>query len=555
VYEPDLNEADQGALKRNGHVATTPSGSGRSGPLQWRVFAVAFGVVFSLSILWALASPIFSVPDENAHATKAIAQVRGQVIGETVPGIKHIVVDLPEDYRYSPHIMCFAFQPDTPANCDGVELGDPSGATWFNTWVGAYNPAYYYVVGWPSLLLDGNAGVYAMRMASAFLGALLIAAAFQIAVASRRSRWMPLGLAFAAAPMCVYLFGSVNPNGVEIASAVALWVALLRLLQSFDRPDPTIQPTTPRWYLWTVVTLASVVLVNARALGPLWLVVVVALCLAISGWVPMKRLFTTSRNYWWLAVIAAGGLFSLWWTLRGGSLSSQAEVSDAPLVGATFLQGFAHVVRKTPDFLHEALGYFGWFDAPLPLSAYWLIIAAFAVLVVLAFTAVTRRSVLSLALVVVASLMVPALVQGYSVAQTGIIWQGRYGLFLYLGVTIVAGWVLSGRGAHRIAFLSTRVAWVGASLLALYGLTAYWFVMHRYVVGAGAPMSEMWKNPAWQPPLGWPTLVILYAIVSLGLIIVVGRMAESAAKRDPIAGSDRAGVLVGSPPSSGNTRA
>ena len=31
----------------------------------------------------------------------------------------------------------------------------------------------------------------------------------------------------------------------------------------------------------------------------------------------------------------------------------------------------------------------------------------------------------------------------YSVHQTGIIWQGRYGLFLYLGITIVAAWLLS----------------------------------------------------------------------------------------------------------------
>ena len=48
-------------------------------PLPFTVFAL-------LGILWALASPVFSVPDENAHAVKAIAQVRGQVIGYTVPG-------------------------------------------------------------------------------------------------------------------------------------------------------------------------------------------------------------------------------------------------------------------------------------------------------------------------------------------------------------------------------------------------------------------------------------------------------------------------------------
>ncbi|TFC19205.1 DUF2142 domain-containing protein [Cryobacterium algoritolerans] len=495
------------------------------------VFAFAFGIVFALAALWALASPIFSVPDESAHATKAIAQVRGQVIGHEVPGIKHLVVDLPEEYRYSPQIVCFAFHPETPANC-GVELGDPSGTTWFNTWVGAYNPLYYYAVGWPSLLLDGSAGIYGMRIASALIGSMFIAFAFQIAVAGRRSRWMPLGVAFAAMPMCVYLFGSVNPNGIEVASAVALWVALPRLLESLDDRGPTFSPTPPPWYLWFVVTLASVALTTARALGPLWLVVVVLLCFVVSGWRPVSVLFTRAKSYWWLSVIAAASLFSIFWTLGGGSLSSQAEKSDAPMVGATFIQGFTYVVRATPDFLQQALGIFGWADSPLPSWTYWSAVAASAILLMLAFTAVRRRGVVSLTVVVAASLLIPALVQGYSVSQTGIIWQGRYGLFLYLGVTIVASWLLSRAEAAGIAHMSVRVTWVVASLVGTFGILAFVFVMQRYVIGNTVPVSAMWKNPAWQPPLGWPTLVCLYVLATVAFVAVVGLMAMRTARAD-----------------------
>jgi hypothetical protein len=495
------------------------------GALFWAPF-----VVFALlGTLWSLASPVFSVPDEPAHATKAIAQVRGQVIGYTVPGVKHIVVDLPDGYEYPPHILCFATQTDVPANCNGVEVGDPDGQDWFNTWVGAYNPAYYYLVGWPSLLFDGNASIYAMRIASSLLGAALLAWAFQAAASGARSRWMPVGVAFAAAPMSMYLIGSVNPQGAEIAAAVAVWVGLLRLLQTFR--EPVERPVLSRTWLWAGVTIASIVLVTARALGPLWLVIIVALCILASGWRPVRRLFTTASSYWWLAAIAAGGLFSIGWTLSGGSLSNQAEASDAPLVNGTFLQGFRYMLRMAPDHVQQAIGYFGWFDAALPVWAYWLFIAAFAVIVALAFIATRRRSVLSLSAVVLAALFVPALVQGYSVHQTGVIWQGRYGLFLYLGITIVAAWLLS-RDAPALGYLAPRAAWVVSTLLASYGLVAFGLVMVRYVIGGQSPFGQMLSDPQWQPPLGWPALVGAYAVASVALVALVGVTSHVIARQE-----------------------
>lgn len=506
-------------------------------------FVIAFLFLFALSTLWSLASPIFSVPDENAHATKAIAQVHGQVIGYQVPGIKHTVVDLPDAYLYSPQVLCFAYHPDQPANC-GVELGDDGGTNWFNTWVGAYNPLYYYAVGWPSLILDGSAGIYGMRIVSGLLAAVFIAWAYQAAMSVRRSRWMPLGLAFVAAPMVVYFFGSVNPNGIEIASAVALWAALPRLLEQFDsRKVSGDVSSLPHWYLWTIVAIASVTLATARATGPLWLIVVVGICFIATGWISVKSLFTTARSYLPLGVIAAGGIFSILWTLGGGSLSSQADKSDAPLVGASFLQGFVHVLRTTPDFIQQAIGYFGWFDAPLPTPVYWLFVIPLGILIMLAFTASRRRGLVTMSVMTAAAVLVPALVQGYSVSQTGIIWQGRYGLFLYLGVTILAAWLLSGKQGNRVAFLSTRVTWIATAMVAIYALLAFVVVMWRYVVGSGEPISEMWKNPAWQPPLGWPTLVALYALVSLAFVVWSGWIAARAARSEDAA--DRAESLSG----------
>lgn len=503
-----------------------------SAPATWTsltLLTLLFFICTSLlAVLWSLASPVFSVPDENAHATKAIAQARGQVIGYTVPGVKHIVVDLPVGYEYSPQLLCFAYAPERPADC-GVELGDRSGAETFNTWVGAYNPVYYAVVGWPSLMFDGNAGVYGMRIASALLGAALLAWAFQAAMSGSRSRWMPAAVAFSAAPMCLYLIGSVNPNGAELAAATALWAGLLRLIESFDAERP--HPLLPRWYLWLIVTVSSVLLVNARALGPLWLLIVVALCFLASGWQPVQRLFMTARSYAWLSVAALAGLFSVGWTLWGGSLSGQAEPADAALVGGTFVQGLLHTFRTTPDYLQQAIGYFGWLDAPLPVWVYWLFVAALAALVLPALAALRGRALLALFVVIAAAVLVPALVQGYSVGQTGIIWQGRYGLFLYLGIPIVAAWLLE-RISGPLDVVGTRLSWIITGSLAAYGVIAFALVLVRYVIGARSPLAEMFSDPSWQPPLGWLALAVSYGLASVGLAIVIGVACLRAARHE-----------------------
>jgi hypothetical protein len=494
------------------------AGAQRPGRRVLTGFVFPFAIFALLGTLWALASPVFSVPDEPAHVTKAIAQLRGQVIGYEVEGVRHIVVDLPEGYYYNGETLCYATHPEQDASCSR-EFGDPSGQDWFNTWTGAYNPIYYELIGWPSLIFDGNASVYAMRIASAVLCALLLAGAFLAATSAPGARWMPLGIAFAAMPMSLYLMGAVNPNGAEIAGAVALWAGLLRLLETFG-DDRTRTPWLGRGLLWTIVAAGAIVLANSRSLGPLWVVIVILICFAAAGWRPVRAIFTTPRSWIPIGIIAAGGLFSVLWTLWGGSLGSQAEVSDAPLVGAGFLAGLAYMVRATPDHWHQALGYFGWIDADLPVWVFWFGVAAIAALLVLAFTAPARRGVLTVALVAAAALAVPPLIQAYSINQTGIIWQGRYGLWLFLGVGIVATWVLD-RYAPRVADLASRYAGLVGSGVAAFGVLAFFFVLVRYVIGTDQPYGDMLRAPLWQPPLGWLPLTVAYAVVSAALVVLV----------------------------------
>ncbi|WP_345763832.1 DUF2142 domain-containing protein [Diaminobutyricibacter sp. McL0608] len=494
-------------------------------------FWIPFAFVAVLACLWALASPLFSVPDENAHATKAIAQVRGELVGAAEAGKKYLVVDLPPGYHYNHSAMCYLFVPTKSAHC-AARFGDGTGTAYFENWVGAYNPIYYYLVGWPSLLTDnGSVGVYAMRIASALLGALLLAWAFQAALSSIRARWLPFGLLLVTGPMVLYLLGSVNPNGVEIAAAAALWASLLRLLERHDDRLEAVWSSLPTWYLWLIVTVSSILLANARSVGPLWLVVVVGACVAITGLRAAKAFFTRGRNYLWIGAIAVGTLFAGVWTLATNGAGAQAGTADAPLVGKGFFSGFAAMIRFTPGFLQQQLGVFGWLDTPLPWILYAAISIAIGVLVLLALTGTNRHSAIVIVSALAASILIPAIVQALTISRTGLIWQGRYGLFLFLAIPLLAAWMLSTPAGARVAFLSVRVTWIGLALAGAFSIVAFFAVMRRYVTGFGEGIGAMF-HPDWQPPLGWEVLLGLYILAVAGFVLWLGFRARRIAALD-----------------------
>jgi hypothetical protein len=328
----------------------------------------------------------------------------------------------------------------------------------------------------------------------------------------------------------------VNPNGLEISAGAALWIGLIRLLQSYGPTRLSTQaPLLPRWYLWLIVTVAAVFLVNARAIGPLWVVVIVAACLVIAGWATTKQLFTDPRAYPWLGVIAAGSVFAIVWTLATGNAAGQAEADDAPLVGASALSGTLAMLRRTGDWVQQALGYFGWLDTPLPGEFYIPVYLALGFLILLAFLGTNRRGFWTTGGVVAGAILVPAIVQGIQVSRTGLIWQGRYGILLMIAIPIIAAVVLAAPASARLAYLSRRTTWVGATAVGLFGLGAFVVVLRRYVVGTEATWGTMITAPVWQPPLGWIPLVAAYAVTSaifVAWIIWLSRASLSVADGD-----------------------
>ena len=108
-----------------------------------------------------------AVPDEPAHAIKAASVVRGELMGESNGGQgDRATVSVPGYIADLPAQACHAFDRRVTADCAPVVNADDTGLTDAETSAGNYNPMYYFMVGWPSLLMSGAPAVYAMRIVS-----------------------------------------------------------------------------------------------------------------------------------------------------------------------------------------------------------------------------------------------------------------------------------------------------------------------------------------------------------------------------------------------------
>jgi len=207
-----------------------------------------FGLLLLAAGVWALATPLFTGPDEVSQARRAAGVVRGQVIGERtgpdpvllvrveVPGL----YGAPAEQQWLCHLGPLVdgapqeamVLPEPPC----PDLGDVDAAA-----VGADTvqyrgqPFYYALVGSPTLVDHGRVGAYAMRMVGAVLTAALLASAAATLALAPRPSMAGVGLLVCVTPALVYLAGSTNPSSVEIAAALSAWAVVAVLAGTVTR--------------------------------------------------------------------------------------------------------------------------------------------------------------------------------------------------------------------------------------------------------------------------------------------------------------------------------
>ncbi|WP_282948089.1 DUF2142 domain-containing protein [Cellulomonas endometrii] len=474
----------------------------------WTVFVGAFLVIGG----WSISNPLMAAPDEPAHAVKAAATVRLQFSAdesEYNPG--RGTFEVPALFAQIWQVPCFGFQPETAASCftgfDG-DLARPSEST---SHVARYNPVYYALVGLPSLAGSSEVTLYAMRLVGAALNALLVALAARTVAELRRWHWPAAALVASLTPMTFFVFSSLTPQGPEIAGAAVTWLLLLALTRE---PDDAL--LTQR--MWRLV-VASGLFVIARGLSPAYLLLVIAaVVLAAPRPAVVLDLVRNSRIWPQIAACAALAVAGVVYTLASGSLALGIVLPDETLTARGVVRT---MLGNTSAYLEQLLGVFGWGDTHL--SLWTLLLAGSVVLLVLlvglAFG--TLRERLAVGAVVVATFLLPIVVQLQSFRETGMVWQGKYVMPLAIGALLIAGF-----GAERepmTAAVARPLLRAVVAVVAVVQVTAVAVNLHRNVNGVNGSWFTV-TSESWTPPGGPVLWLVVQALLWAGVLVLAWRV-------------------------------
>jgi hypothetical protein len=491
-----------------------------------RIFLGAFAVFFVLSAAWSLATPLGGSPDDPAHMIKAAATARGEING--VRGYVEAAGLQPARYYNVPAayaqftvpgaaLHCYAFHPNVPASCGHSDFG-VTGTVSLPTTAGQYNPIYYAAVGWPSLFAPGTTGMYLMRLMSALLCSLMLAAAVRLAAQWRRPAFPLLGVACAATPMVLFLNGMVTPNAPEASSAVLTWTAALSITM-----DPRPELLKRRLAL-LVVGLA--VLANARPLGAEWIAAILVVALFVKRRGALTG-FLHSRAVWAAAAVAAvTGLFGVGWSETHGD---DAKVPYQPAYA--FGPAAHHAFDQTWGYIQGIVGDFGWLDTPSPPATYYPWLGVIIIMMIAAWACGRLRDGIAVLALLVGVIVIPILAQGVEAKHLGYIWQGRYLLAFAVGLPILTGSIISQREIRIPATLQRRSVVAAFVLLAFANFAAYFHTMRRFTVGLGKAL--VFTHVHWEPPGTWLLLLLLYAVALAGFVLLMSAAGAGRDEADP----------------------
>lgn len=484
----------------------------RPGRGRLRAFFASWLLLSLMSVIWSIATPLGGSPDEPAHAIKAASIVRGELAG---PSSKNgTIVQVPAYVAYVYNQTCYAFHSDVTAACSTTPItGDPGRTVTSATTAGLYNPLYYALVGWPTLLAHDDSGVYWMRVISGIVSSLFLAFTFMMLFSWRRRLLVLLGFAVATTPMVLFLNGSINPNSVEVSATLAAFVGVMTILR---QPDPARLTQHA-----VIVTISAVIAVNARGISPLWVAIALLTPFALSTWPQIRSLARERVVQVAVGCIALATIAALLWTKLSGSLETTnagtGEAATGYGVGSSPLVGFAQIFVGTFDYGQGMIGDFGWLDTPAPSAVFFAWSAFIGALCLLCLMLLRGRPFILAVGLMAGLLFIPPIVQAAYITGGGIIWQGRYALPLFVCV-VVALCALLGERLPRLdrraevwLCLVTLSTWAAAQML------AFVYALKRYGVGA---TSSSWRKlllaPDWAPPGGIALTLVLCIIIFAG---------------------------------------
>jgi hypothetical protein len=483
---------------------------------------------FLMSSAWALALPANGTYDEKDHIVRAYAVATGQLTaretladwrGDVKPAFdvpaSLLPTNLSVDCAWSP-------KPQTrPADCQrwlpGAQLiSTPTGA-------GKYSPIYYLPVGIPLAISPDLTGLLLARMLSALLASLLVASAVTALLRIGR-RLVALAIVLSCTPLVVDLFGSINPNGLEIAAGILVFSSLLALARA---PGDRLDERSIRRLL-VGATLGSLLLLTIRQLGPVWLLLDTSACVFLARPGRVRDLLRRRD-----ARVLLGGSWLLGFAFAVGWLAYSGITQVAPVArNALHLSlpdaMYGILTQRVPFYLDQAVGSFDYGETHLsrPIIVVWYLLAAALVLPCLILA--PRRAAVVVAGLGLASLAVLIVLELYFLPTVGWFSHVRYAMPSLVGV-VLAG-AVRGRWEERLIH-RRRLYWYALVLAAAAGLIHVYAlarVMSRFQDGLNAPVNPL--HYMWRPPVGpLPPLLLMLAGAAVLTMLVIAAQPITAA--------------------------
>jgi hypothetical protein len=454
-----------------------------------------------------LTNPLMGAPDEPEHTVKAVAVAHGDltshyerveqpgIFGSSLPRTE---LEVPSGYRkLRPMWVCWVPSLRVPASCAPPLVKRP-GTARVATAAGSYPPLYYGVTGLPSRVLGPRRAVYAMRLLSGAVFAALLATATMAARRATRRPVILAGVALAITPTVVFLGGAINPNGVEIAAAIALWCGLLELLSDTQRrPDRRMALR---------LAVPAVILLAMRPLSPALLVAIVGVVVVTLAEPAELRVRWQSRP-----LRVATGVVGVGFLAAVGYLVMSRAVSAVGTYAVLEQRSAGDVLQVAPqrigDSLDQMVGVLGWVGSGamyLPRWAFRAWVGAILLLVGGAVALGRTRARVGVIVVTAGALAFPVVSQ---LLSRGTGWQGRYGLPLAVGIPIVAGWVVD-RSGKVPARAATAVTIALVSLTVVVQVVVHQRYMTRVVLGLPNGLFDSLSRARWRGPATPATLLL-----------------------------------------------
>ena len=247
------------------------------------------------------------------------------------------------------------------------------------------------------------------------------------------------------------------------------------------------------------------VLVWTRALSPLWLACILATVLVLSDRSQRRSLGRRTDLRAWSVAVGVSTAGALAWDVAAGGFQVMGKAASPKTSNFTLL---GDAFGRTWSWLQGAFGDFGFVDQNRsPILLLLLCFAVVGTLLVGGLRVATRRQREVLIGLVVFAFILPVVITFADDREYGAIWQGRYGLPLAAGITVLAALLLANSERSEAAWFDSHV-WVAYVAVSLANIIGLFTTLHRFVDGKNGPFEFV--GGRWQPPVNAVVLIAVF---------------------------------------------